>query len=221
MTRDPPTFLLVLPEFVMVTIVTVTAIATVLAMARVALYDALTFEIDFAWLGCGAIGMVALIMLGGGDLAGALMLAVLMMGATVLVRAFRPGRIGQGDIWLMGFIGLAAGPQYAMPVLALLVLLSVLTCALYSRARGKRLFKSMFPMALPGMEAAALAVALRAGSRVGDVAGIAGISGMGGGRMGGGMHSVLMAGLCFCAAAIAVHVIRAAIHRRTGKRIDR
>ena len=213
MTLDPPTFLLVLPDFVMTPVIAVVGVATLLAMVRVALYDALTFEIDFAWLGCGALGMVALILLGGGDLAGALMLAVLMMGAIVLVRAFRPGQLGQGDIWLMGFLGLAAGPDHAFPVLITFGGLSLMTAASYSHIRGKKLFHSMFPAALPGMGAAVFALALRMESRVGDATGINGIDGR--------MLTALMAGLFFCAAAIAVYFIRTAIHRRNREGTNR
>jgi len=137
------------------------AAPALLAMARIALHDVFTFEIDFAWLGIAALCMLLLILAGDGDLVDALVAAGLFWLVTALLNLLLPGRIGQGDTWLMGFLGLAAGSGHALPVLAMLALLSLLTSACYSIARGKRLFRSMIPVALPGMGAGLLALILR------------------------------------------------------------
>ena len=136
-------------------------LAVLLAMAGVAWRDCLTFEIDFALLGVAALSMAALIA-GTGPGAGqeviaGLVVAGLLGSVATLVHLVRPRWFGQGDIWLMGFLGLAAGPDHVVPVLALFALLAALTSACYSRARGKRLFRSLIPAALPGMGAASLA----------------------------------------------------------------
>ena len=147
------------PETVMITL------AALLAMAGVAWRDARTFEIDFCLLGVAAFAMSALIAGAdaGGGVTRALGLAVAMAGLTLLVHGVRPGHLGAGDIWLMGFIGLAAGPDHILAVLISFGLLGLLTSAVYSRVRGKRLFRSMFPLALPGMGAGLLALILRLG----------------------------------------------------------
>ena len=155
----PDPALPVAPETVMITL------AVLLAMAGVAWRDARTFEIDFCLLGVAAFAMSALIAGAdaGGGVTRALGLAVAMAGVTLLVHVIRPGHLGAGDIWLMGFIGLAAGPDHILAVLISFGLLGLLTSAVYSRVRGKRLFRSVFPLALPGMGAGLLALILRLG----------------------------------------------------------
>ena len=139
------------------------SLSTVLAMGGVAWRDILTFEIDFLLLAVAALAVSAVIVSTQPDsgLTGAIALAAVMAALTLLVHVIRPGQLGRGDIWLMGFIGLAAGPEHIITVLAALTLLSLLTAACYSHIRGKRLFRSMFPLALPGMGAGLLALVLR------------------------------------------------------------
>ena len=158
----------------MVVLLVFCAVTALVAMVCVAWHDVLTFEIEFTKLGEATLAMSCVIGATGGpaDLADAAATGLITGGTTWIVVLWTPGRIGWGDIWLMAFLGFAAGPDHAAPVLATFCLFCGLTSAAYSRARGKRLFKSMFPMALPGMGAAMLALALRlgdAGDRI-DVA---------------------------------------------------
>ena len=139
------------------------ALLALFAMLCVAWHDYRTFEIDFAMLAIATFAVLPVIVVTEGLLAlpGTLLIAGIFGCATWIAQRLKPGKIGLGDISLMAFIGFAAGPHEAVPVLAALVLFCVLTAAAYSIRRGKRLFKSMFPMALPGMIAAALALGLR------------------------------------------------------------
>ena len=139
------------------------ALVALFAMLCVAWHDYRTFEIDYAMLALATFAVLPVIIVTGGlpSLPGALLIAGIFGGATRIAQWLKPGKIGLGDIPLMAFIGFAAGPHESIAVLAAFVLFCVLTSAAYSISRGKRLFKSMFPMALPGMIAAALALGLR------------------------------------------------------------
>ena len=133
------------------------------AMSCVAWHDCRTFEIDYMILLIATLAVLPVIVATEGVLAlpGTLVTAVICGGVTWLGQHLRPGKIGMGDIPLMGFIGLVSGPDIAIFALVALVIFSALTSAAYSIRRGKRMFRSMFPMALPGMLAAALALGLR------------------------------------------------------------
>ena len=139
------------------------ALLALFAMLCVAWHDYWTFEIDYAMLTVATFAVlpVILVMEGLPALPAALLTAGIFGGATWIAQRLKPGKIGLGDIPLMAFIGFVAGPYESVPVLAALVLFCVLTAAAYSIKRGKRIFKSMFPMALPGMVAAALGLGLR------------------------------------------------------------
>ncbi|WP_419738557.1 prepilin peptidase [Ruegeria sp.] len=134
-----------------------------LAMACIAWHDCRRFEIHFEGLGLATLALVPVLLVAGGRSAvpDALLGAGLFGGATWIARRLHPARLGRGDIALMAFLGFVAGREGAVPVLAALCLFSALTAALYSIARGKRLFRSMFPAALPAMPAAALGLGLR------------------------------------------------------------
>ena len=139
------------------------ALLALFAMLCVAWHDYRTFEIDYAMLAVAAIAVLPVIVVTEGfpSLSGALLIAGIFGGATRVAQWLKPGKVGIGDTPMMAFIGFTAGPHEAIPVMAAFVLFCVLTAAAYSIRRGKRLFKSMFPMALPGMVAAAVALGLR------------------------------------------------------------
>ncbi|EEE35203.1 hypothetical protein RKLH11_3879 [Rhodobacteraceae bacterium KLH11] len=74
--------------------------------------------------------------------------------ASVLVRfVCGPNALGQGDIWLMGAIGLLAGVNGTLAALGIYGFLTVVTHLDYRRARyrskGRRII-SLIPAALPG-----------------------------------------------------------------------
>lgn len=171
------------------------------AMVVIGLYDVFTFEIHPGLLGMAALYMVLLILTGGGNLVDALVVAGIFWLVTALFNRMAL-RIGQGDTWLMGFIGLAAGSGYALPVLVMFALLSLLTAACYSIVCGKRLFRSMFPIALPGMGAALLALILR----MGEVT--AGPRADGSLPLGGQVQTLLVLSLLAGAACIGQAVVR-------------
>ena len=115
------------------------------------------FEIDPAGaIALAVSGILTILMLEGGYRS-ALSLAYALMTGVVTLVACRiwPGRIGQGDIGVMALLGLIGGPDFLLLLLWFFVLSALLTSAGYSWSRGKRLFRSMFPVALPAMAAAA------------------------------------------------------------------
>ncbi len=133
------------------------AVAALCAMVMVARIDCRRFEIDPLWLAILALSGTGAVLLAEGARAfpGSLVCAALAGSVTALVRYLRPGRIGQGDIGLLAVMGLIAGPDLLPLVLAVFVIFVLLTSAAWSRARGKRLFRSMIPAALPAMAALA------------------------------------------------------------------
>ena len=141
------------------------ALGAGLAMAGVAWRDCTRLEIDFTLLAGVTLCIAPVIWMAGGfdGLFAALACAGLAGSVTALACFWRPGRIGRGDIWLLAALGFIAGPDHAPLVLGLFMFFAVLVAALYSLSRGKRLFGSMFPAAVPGMGAASVALILRLG----------------------------------------------------------
>ena len=133
------------------------------AMFYVARHDCKTFEIHYMMLFVATLAVLPVIAAAEGMLAlpGTLFTGIIYGGMTWIAQQLRPGKIGMGDIPLIGFISLVSGPHIMIPAFVILLILSTITSAAYSIRRGKRLFKSMFPMALPGMLTAALALGLR------------------------------------------------------------
>ncbi|WP_299083357.1 hypothetical protein [uncultured Ruegeria sp.] len=133
----------------------------ILSVAALSLFTVFLIVEDIRWfeINYGALGVVTLNgiclnvlldvsvfdMLGGG---------LTWLIASVLVRfALGPNALGQGDIWLMGAIGLLAGVNGALAALGIYGILMVATHLSYRRARsrpkGRRII-SLFPAALPG-----------------------------------------------------------------------
>ena len=146
-------------------LIALSVLGAALAMVGVAWRDCTRLEIDFTLLAGVTLCSAPVIWMAGGfyGLFAALVCGGLAAAVTALACFWRPGRIGRGDIWLLAAVGFMAGPDHAPLVLALFVLFAVLTAALYSLSRGKRLFGSMFPAAAPGMAAAGAALILRLG----------------------------------------------------------
>ena len=138
-------------------------LVSVVALAKLLWRDLTRFEIDFAAVVMFSLSTCCLILLFSGPEAvrGALAVAALFGTVTEAMRRLWPGRIGAGDPWLFAAFGLVAGPEHLKLVLAVTILLSLGTALCWSLARGKRLFRSMFPAALAFVPAMALALILR------------------------------------------------------------
>lgn len=139
------------------------ALATLLCLARVVWQDLRRFEIDFAALGGATFAMLSLIVMLDG-LTGAL--DALATGALFgcvadALRRPLPGAMGAGDPPLFAALGVAAGFAYFLPALVACALFSLLAAMVYAHARGKRLFRSMFPAAVALVPAIILALVLR------------------------------------------------------------
>lgn len=133
-------------------------------MAAVAVRDMRSFEIDpVPLLGAALASLAAACAVEGpSGAAGSLAAAGLAWAVARAVARLLPGRIGGGDVWLFAAMAAAAGIDLMAPMLALFAAFAAAAGAAYSLARGKRLFRSMVPAALPGMAAAGLALVWRA-----------------------------------------------------------
>lgn len=81
------------------------------------------------------------------------------LGAGAVIHRFMSTKFGRGDIWLIGAFWATAGTQDIAVANALLLISAALTAWSYSYARGKKPFRSLFPLALPvGISAIALLI---------------------------------------------------------------
>ena len=121
------------------------------AMFMIALGDIKFIEIDFFAMAIAVFAVLALyagldINLLSNLLAGGVLLLI-----SVIVRFARPRGVGIGDYYLFSFMGFVAGLDHLLLLVILNLLFSVAASLYYSWIRGKRMFKSSFPAAAPGM----------------------------------------------------------------------
>ena len=117
--------------------------------------DMATFEISFAACGVLTLSGLGLAAAGGGlaCVVDGLIAGAVAGSATAIIHVVMPARLGRGDIVLLASMGAVTGTTL-MPVLMVIFLaFCVLTSGVYSLRRGKRLFRSAFPAALPAMTA--------------------------------------------------------------------
>jgi len=152
-----------LPDAVGAALAAFLLLAALLPLAVVLWRDLDAFEVDFLALGAAALGILGLVVLLDGieGAVSALALAALFGTVAEAARWLRPGLMGAGDAWLFAALGLAAGPGHAVPALVLLTIFGLLAALHWSRVRGKRPFRSMFPAAVAFVPAMAAALALR------------------------------------------------------------
>ena len=141
------------------------ATISLVAMAGVAWIDVRQFEIHPGLLLAAVATALAVIVLLEGVVAmsWSAVAGALLGGTAFIAASLWPDRMGQGDIGLLGCLGVVGGPEFLPVLLLLFVVLAALTSAAYSLARGKPLFRSMFPAALPAMAAAAPVFTVRVG----------------------------------------------------------
>lgn len=133
--------------------------AIAFGLSVLAYCDVIYFEIDpLALLLVGAGATIVFLEMGQG-LALPLAVAALMLMCAMMLRKWSPRSLGEGDLGLLAVMAFVSAPLI-WPFLALLALLSLLTALAYSRARGKRAFKSGFPLALPACLSACAAFSL-------------------------------------------------------------
>lgn len=112
------------------------------------------FEINFGALAVVVFNGVCLNLMFGVSVVAMLGGGLAWMCSAVLVRfLFGSKALGQGDIWLMGSMGLLAGVGGSLVAIMIYGLLMLITAYSYrqarSRAKGRRII-SLFPAALPG-----------------------------------------------------------------------
>ncbi len=152
--------------FLLAAAVALCAVALSMAsMAAVACRDMRSFEIDPDPLLAATLAALAAVAAAEGlhGLPDSLLAASVGWAAVRVVARLLPGRIGQGDVWLFAAMGAIAGTGLLPLLLALFAVFAVAAAAAYSWMRGRRMFRSMVPAALPGMAAAAIVLALRVG----------------------------------------------------------
>lgn len=144
------------------------ALLALTAMTRVACIDLQCFMIDLDWTElAGWAGLAAIIAVESPDaLPGAVATAAAAGGTTWLVARLRPGRVGQGDVWLFAVLGLVAGPDHAPFVMALVIAFALAAHVAYGLARGRGPLGSGIPAALPAMAALGPAFTWRVASGI-------------------------------------------------------
>lgn len=130
------------------------------SMLWIAYWDAKTFEINYEVLGIAPWCYVAFLIATNGNLISAIFGAAIMFAVALLIHRVFRRLMGMGDYALYAFMGLVAGVELLPFLVVANGVFSTITAALYSVQRGKRLFRSMFPAAVPGMAAAMLCVIL-------------------------------------------------------------
>lgn len=139
------------------------ALLALVAMTRVACMDLQRFMIDLDWAElAGWSGLGAIIALEGPDgWARAVGVATLAGGLAWLATRLRPSRFGQGDVAVCAVLGIVSGTHHGPFVMALVIAFILAAVVAYGLARGKGLFGSGIPYALPAMAAAGPAFAWR------------------------------------------------------------
>ncbi len=132
----------------------------VFSMLWVAYWDVRTFEINYEVLGIAPWCYLAFLIASEGNLISAIFAGCVMFGVALLIHRVFHQLMGMGDYVLYAFIGLVAGVELLPLLVVANAAFSTLTAAIYSLKRGKRMFRSMFPAALPGMAAAMLCLML-------------------------------------------------------------
>lgn len=144
------------------------ALLALVAMMRVACIDLRCFMIDLDWAelaGWASLGAIIAVE-GPGVWPWAVAAGTLAGSVAWLATRLRPGRIGLGDVALCAVLGLVAGPNHAPFVMALVIAFLIAALAAYGLARGKGLFGSGVPYALPAMAALSPAFAWRVASDI-------------------------------------------------------
>ncbi|MXX91114.1 MAG: hypothetical protein F4213_05585 [Boseongicola sp. SB0677_bin_26] len=132
-------------------------------LAWMFLRDLRFFVIDYVPLAAVTALMAIIVVLLEGTMALLPSFAIGTGSATVAALARRVWRrgMGSGDPWIFGTLGIAAGPEHLVPALTCLCTLACAISAAWSLSRGKRLFRSMFPVGAAMYPAMAFGMALR------------------------------------------------------------
>ncbi len=160
----------IVAPFDMVVVVTCATVLTFAGMAWVAVHDMRSFEIDPDALLAATLSALSVMTAieGPAGVHDSLASGTIAGVTAWYVARLLPGRIGRGDVWLFTAMATVSGTALLPLLFSFFFPFAVLTSAAYSISRGKRLFRSMIPAALPGMAAAAVALVWRVGDATAD-----------------------------------------------------
>lgn len=132
-------------------------------LAVVIIYtDAKYFEIDIPAIIALSICLLAIRVLQGANPLNNIVAGVIMLCIAALVHRLYHKGFGFGDYYLFAAMGICSGLNLILLLAAANILFAAITSASYSVARGKPLFRSAFPAAIPGVAAAALCLMVQA-----------------------------------------------------------
>ncbi|MCY4306158.1 MAG: hypothetical protein OXC62_15490 [Aestuariivita sp.] len=125
--------------------------------------DITRFEIHIESLAIAGITMLVLTLVLSGlrELMASLAIALTLGLTTEAIRRLKPSRMGAGDPWGFAALGCAGSAAHIIPVVMLTGVVSIMTAAAYSVARGKRCLHSMFPAAIALVPAMLMGVLLQ------------------------------------------------------------
>ena len=124
--------------------------------------DAKHFEIDIPAIIAVGICLLAIRVLQGANPLNNIMAAIIMLCIAALVHRLYHKGFGFGDYYLFAVMGLCSGLNLILLLVTANIFFAAITSACYSNARGKPLFKSAFPAAIPGVAAASLCLLVQA-----------------------------------------------------------
>lgn len=116
--------------------------------------DVTRFEIDLSAIAFASLCVISVYSSLGFDLLSHFAAAAAMFVISFIVHRLYHRGFGLGDYYLFVFMGLVSGLEYLVFLIVLNAIFSAITALHYSRIRGKRMFRSAFPAALPGVFAA-------------------------------------------------------------------
>jgi hypothetical protein len=123
--------------------------------------DVTRFEIDLSAIATASLCVISVYLSLGFDLLSHFAAVIVMFAVSFVVHRLYHRGFGLGDYYLFAFMGLVSGLEHLALLIVLNAIFSTITALYYSRIRGKRMFRSVFPAALPGILAAVLVLVVQ------------------------------------------------------------
>jgi hypothetical protein len=123
--------------------------------------DVTRFEIDPSAIAAASLCIISVYLLLGFDLLSHFAAVIVMFAVSFVIHRLYHRGFGLGDYYLFAFMGLVSGLEHLGMLIVLNAIFSTFTSMYYSQIRGKRMFRSVFPAALPGILAAVLVLVVQ------------------------------------------------------------
>ena len=123
--------------------------------------DITRFEIDPSAIATASLCIISVYLSLGFDLLSHFAAVIVMFAVSFVVHRLYHRGFGLGDYYLFAFMGLVSGLEHLALLIVLNAIFSTITALYYSQIRGKRMFRSVFPAAVPGILAAVLVLVVQ------------------------------------------------------------